>query len=114
MIETLVALAVITNMVRFDAVVSGVTPSLPIPAGSGETISLNNVEYYRYYFVGKCWQPEIGGLCGSTSTPAASMVPMVKLVVGVIWTESSCPYAMCIRATTGLFSNDPNDPVFGP
>ena len=99
----------LTNIQRWDAAVSGVTPAVPIPNGTGETVTVNGVTYYRFYFVGRCWQAATGGICG---TNTALPVRMIKLVVGVTWTEANCPYSMCIRAATALFSNDPNNPTF--
>jgi type II secretory pathway pseudopilin PulG len=93
---------------HWDAVGAG-TPALPIAAGLGETVTVNGINYYRYYFVGKCWQPAAGGICGlNTLLP----VRMVRLVVGVTWTSAGCPSSMCIQASTALFSIDPNDPTF--
>ena len=99
------------NMARWDARGSG-TLSVPLPAGTGETIPpVNGISYYRYYFVGKCWKSLTGSTCINDSTLP---VAMVRLVVGVAWMESGCPYDMCIRAATALFSAAPNDPVFEP
>ena len=100
----------LSNTVRWDAPVTGVTPAVPIPRGpNAEITKLNNVTYYRYYFVGRCWQAATGGPCGTNNTLP---VPMVRLVVGVTWAEASCPGSMCIRAASALFSADPSDPVY--
>jgi prepilin-type N-terminal cleavage/methylation domain-containing protein len=89
-----------------------VTPTVPLPSGSvlPVPVVVNEIEYYRYFFVGKCWTPDLGGTCGATAT--ATSVPMIRLVVGVTWTEPSCPGAMCIRAATALFSANPSNPLF--
>jgi prepilin-type N-terminal cleavage/methylation domain-containing protein len=97
------------NMARWDARGTG-TLSVPLPTGTGETIPpINGITYYRYYFVGKCWSGVTGSTCLNDSTLP---VAMVRLVVGVGWMGSSCPYTMCIRAATALFSAEPSDPVF--
>jgi hypothetical protein len=36
----------------------------------------------------------------------------VRLVVAVVWTSGDCRYSLCIRASSGLFSAKPADPVF--
>jgi prepilin-type N-terminal cleavage/methylation domain-containing protein len=98
-----------TNTLRWDANagITGAQPAVPFD-NAPETIVQNGITYYRYWFVGKCWQAATGGLC--TTTTAA--VPMVRLVVGVIWFESTCPGTFCVQASTALFSADPTDPVF--
>jgi prepilin-type N-terminal cleavage/methylation domain-containing protein len=92
----------------WNAAVSGVTPAVPIPHDLGDPVAVNGITYYRYYFVGLCWQPEGGGPC----TEIANKVKMVRLVVGVTWTEAGCRYAMCIQVATALFSADPTDPLY--
>lgn len=101
----------LTSTVRWDAPVTGVTPTVPIPATSSlpTPITVNGIGYYRYFLVGKCWQAEAGGLCG---TNTALPVAMVRLVVAVTWTDAACPGAMCIKAATALFSADPANPLF--
>ena len=101
----------LSDMVRWDAPGSG-TPAVPLPRDIGEPVPpVDGITYLRYYFVGKCWQPLAGGPCGADSTQP---VAMVRLVVGIGWSGSSCPFALCIRAATALFSADPADPVFQP
>jgi prepilin-type N-terminal cleavage/methylation domain-containing protein len=98
------------NMVRWDAPVTGVTPTVPVPKATGnETQTVNKVSFARYYFLGKCWQATAGGLCG---TNTALPVAMVRLVVAVVWTSDDCRYDLCIRASSALFSANPDDPVF--
>jgi prepilin-type N-terminal cleavage/methylation domain-containing protein len=97
----------LSNTLRWDAKVTGATPAVPYD-DQPQTITQNGITYYRYWFVGKCWQATTGGLCTTTVAPVA----MVRLVVGVIWFESSCPATICVRASTALFSADPADPVF--
>jgi hypothetical protein len=100
----------LSDTLRWDAPVTGVAPSVPLPRyADAEIVTLNNIRYYRFYFVGRCWQAATGGLCGTNTTLP---VPMVRLVVGVLWSESSCPGGMCIRAASALFSADPSDPVY--
>jgi type II secretory pathway pseudopilin PulG len=100
----------LSNTLRWDAPVTGVTPTLPLPRfADAEQVRLNNVTYYRFYFVGRCWQAATGGLCGTNTTLP---VPMVRLNVGVMWSEAKCPAGMCIRVASALFSADPSDPVY--
>jgi prepilin-type N-terminal cleavage/methylation domain-containing protein len=104
----------LSSMTRWDGGVSGVTPTVPRPDAmpmSELVIPINGVTYSRYHFVGKCWQAATGGACGTNS---ALPVQMVRLVVGVIWSDANCQFTMCIRAATALFSLDPADPVFQP
>ncbi len=104
------ALGYLRDTLRWDAPVSNVTPTVPIPWGANaEVTTLNNVTYYRYYLVGRCWQAATGGLCGTNTTLP---VAMVRLIVAVMWVDASCPGGMCIRAATALFSADPSDPVY--
>ncbi|GAA2518690.1 type II secretion system protein [Winogradskya humida] len=99
----------LSNTTRWDAPVSGVTPTVPIPDTQDLALTANKVKYYRYFLVGRCWQPRAGGTCG---TDPSQPVQMVRLVVAITWTSSDCKYAMCIRAATSLFSAEPADPVF--
>ncbi len=100
----------LSDTLRWDAPVTGVAPSVPLPRyADAEQVVVNRVTYYRFYFVGRCWQPANGGPCGTNTTLP---VPMVRLVVGVLWNEASCPGGMCIRASSALFSADPSDPVY--
>ena len=98
----------LTNTVRWDAKVSGATRTVPYD-DQPQVLPMNGVTYYRYWFVGTCWQAAAGGLCTTTSTLP---VAMVRLVVGVVWLDASCPSSLCVQAATGLFSADPADPVF--
>jgi type II secretory pathway pseudopilin PulG len=102
------AFGYLTHTTRWDARVTGVTPTVPLP-DTPETIVVNGVTYYRYYFVGKCWRAATGGLCGTNSTLP---VAMVRLVIGVAWIEPSCAYSLCIRPATALFSANPGEPLF--
>jgi type II secretory pathway pseudopilin PulG len=102
----------LTGSVRYDAAVSGVTPTVAIPPTSGisaDVTTVGGIEYSRYYFVARCWQAAAGGLCTTTTTLP---VAMVRLVVGVVWQSSNCPSTICVRAASSLFSADPSDPVF--
>jgi type II secretory pathway pseudopilin PulG len=102
----------LTDSVRYDAGVSGVTPTVAIPPTSGisaDVVTVGGIKYSRYYFVARCWQAALGGLCTTTTTLP---VAMVRLVVGVVWQSNNCPYTICIRAASSLFSADPADPVF--
>jgi hypothetical protein len=100
----------LSDTTRWDARVSGVTPAVPLP-DNPEVSVVNGITYYRYYFLGKCWQAASGGICSTNSTLP---VQMVRMVIGVLWFDSACAYTMCIRATSALFSADPIDPVFTP
>lgn len=97
----------VADQVRFDGAVTGVTPTVPLPAVP-ELVILNSVKYQRYTFVGKCWQVAAGGLCGATVAPVA----MVRLLIGVTWSAPECPGNFCVRTASALFSADPSDPVF--
>ena len=111
-------LGYLDNTVRWDAAVSGVTPTVPIPNFNAlpTPVVVNGVNFYRYFLVGKCWLttpapavPTPKAVCGTAPTA----VPMIRLVVGVTWTESSCKGTTpCIRGATALFSADPDNPQF--
>lgn len=98
----------LSGTVRWDAKVTGATPAVPYD-DQPQTLTVNGVTYYRYWFVGKCWQAATGGSCTTTNTLP---VAMVRLVVGVIWQDVTCANSLCIRAATALFTADPADPVF--
>ena len=98
----------LSDTVLWDAKVTGATPTVPYDE-QPQTFTVNGLTYYRYWFVGKCWQAATGGLCTTTSTLP---VAMVRLVVGVNWLDSRGPSSLCVQAATGLFSADPADPVF--
>jgi prepilin-type N-terminal cleavage/methylation domain-containing protein len=98
----------LSDTVRWDAKVTGATPTVPYD-DQPQTFTVNGLTYYRYWFVGKCWQAATGGLCTTTSTLP---VAMVRLVVGVVWADSRCASSLCVRAATALFSADPADQVF--
>ncbi|AGL15037.1 type II secretion system protein [Actinoplanes sp. N902-109] len=97
------------DTVRWDAPVAGTPPTVPVPDTTSAASVVNGVSYYRYYLVGRCWQAAGGGIC---DTDASRPVPMVRLVIAVTWSSASCSAAMCIRASTSLFSAEPADPVF--
>jgi type II secretory pathway pseudopilin PulG len=101
-------LGYLSSTVRWDAKVTGVAPTVPLN-DAAEPVTVGNVVYSRYWFVGKCWQALAGGACGTTATLP---VAMVRLVVGVAWTGPDCRYAICVRASTSLFSASAADPVF--
>ena len=96
----------LSNTVRWDAPGTG-SPTVPYDS-TPETFVIGGVTYYRYWFVGKCWQPAAGGTCVAT----AQTVPMVRLVVGVVWLETGCTATLCVRASSALLSADPADPAF--
>lgn len=102
------SLGYLSNTVRWDAKVTGVAPTVPL-TGFPETSTVGNVVYQRYWFVGKCWQAQAGGACG---TNAALPVAMVRLVVGVTWSGADCRFTICIRGSSSLFSASAADPVF--
>jgi hypothetical protein len=93
---------------RWDAEVAGVTPTVP-HSDAPELITLGNVGYSRFWFVGKCWQAPAGGGCG---TDASQPVAMIRLVVGVTWSGPDCRFTVCTRAASALFSANVTDPVF--
>ena len=106
------------NTIRWDAPVTGVTPTVPTPnfTTPGAPVVVNGVNFYRYFLVGKCYLstpavtvPITRAVCGTTPTTG---VPMIRLVVGVTWTEASCVGSLCIRGATALFSADPDNPLF--
>ena len=99
----------LSNTVRWDAPTSAATPTVPLP-NVGELVQLNGINYFRYWLVGKCGI-NTDGSCGADLTRP---VVMVRLVIGLTWTEPSCAGGFCIRAGTALFSSSPIDPVFGP
>jgi hypothetical protein len=74
-----------------------------------ESFTVGNVVYYRYWFVGRCWQALAGGVCGTNATLP---VAMVRLVVGVAWFGPECRYTVCVRGSSSLFSANATDPVF--
>ena len=96
------------STVRYDAGINGVTPTVPLP-NVAETVVAGGISYYRYYFVGKCWQDAAGGPCGTTSTLP---VAMVRMTIGVLWNSAQCAGGVCFRVASSLFSADPADPVF--
>jgi type II secretory pathway pseudopilin PulG len=101
-------LGYLSNTVRWDAQVAGINPTVPLN-DVPENLTIGNVVYYRYWFVGRCWQALAGGACGTNTTLP---VAMVRLVVGVAWTGPDCRYAICVRGSSSLFSADAADPVF--
>jgi type II secretory pathway pseudopilin PulG len=98
----------LSNTTRWDARVPGVSPTVPLN-DIVETMTVGNVVYQRYWFVGRCWQDLAGGVCGTTATLP---VAMVRLVVGVTWTGPECRDNICVRGSSSLFSADTADPVF--
>ena len=101
-------LGYLSSTTRWDAAVTGVKPTVPLP-DFPTTYTVGNVVYYRYWFVGRCWQALAGGPCG---TSAALPVAMVRVVVGVAWFGPDCRYKICIRGSSSLFNANTADPVF--
>jgi len=101
-------LGYLSSTTRWDAKVAGVDPTVPLP-DVAESFTVGTVVYYRYWFVGRCWQALAGGVCGTSATLP---VAMVRLVVGVAWFGPECRYTICVRASSSLFSANAADPVF--
>ena len=98
----------LAEMVRWDARVTAATTGVPY-TDQPDAIVVDGTTFQRYWIVGKCWQAAAGGACTTNATLA---IPMVRLVVAVVWGDPSCSANQCVRASTGLVSNVPVEPVF--
>lgn len=96
---------------RWDAAPStGAAPALPHPA-TAQVTTVDGVEYRRYWYVGKCWQPRGGGACADA--PANPLL-FYRVVVAVTWPDTECAGGTCLFATSAQFSGNLLDPVFRP
>jgi hypothetical protein len=88
----------------------GSTPTLPFADPAGTPVKLNGVAYLRHWYLGRCWQSTVTGVCGETA--ATGTVPFFRVVVAVTWSERRCPGGACSYITATLVSAQPDDAVF--
>ncbi|SHN20941.1 putative Ig domain-containing protein [Cryptosporangium aurantiacum] len=83
--------------------------SAPLPTGS-TTVTLNGVAFTRSWYVGRCWQPVLGGDCAATA--ASTSVLFYRVVALVSWPGRGCPDSGCTQLAATLVSAASTDPVF--
>ncbi|GAA3384543.1 putative Ig domain-containing protein [Cryptosporangium minutisporangium] len=81
----------------------------PLPLAS-ELIELNRMRFARSWYVGRCWQPLLGGDCTAASLPNA--VLFYRVVVVVTWAGTGCPDRGCSQVAATLVSAAATDPIF--
>lgn len=86
---------------------SGTTAPLPT---TPQPVLVDGVSYARNWYIGRCWQPGSGGVCGVV--PVAGYVEFFQVVVAVTWPERHCPANACVQVTSTLVSANASDPVF--
>ncbi len=96
---------------RWDGVSpTGAASALPHPADAVVS-AVDGVEYRRFWYVGKCWQPRGGGAC--VNVPANPLL-FYRVVVVVTWSDSACADQTCLFVTSAQFSGNLHDPIFRP
>ncbi|TQS45396.1 putative Ig domain-containing protein [Cryptosporangium phraense] len=86
---------------------SGATAALPTTA---VPVVLNSIPFKQSWYVGRCWQPLLGGDCGPART--ALSVEFFRIVTLVTWTGRGCPASGCSQVAATLVSNALAEPVF--
>ena len=79
-------------------------PTVPDP------LIVNNLSFDRNFYVGACWQPILGGVCGAVNQ--ALSVPFFRVVVAVTWPDRHCTADICSYVTSTLVSSAAGDPTF--
>lgn len=69
----------------------------------------DGVHFVRTWSVTPCWQPTVGGSCGSE---VAGYIPFLRVVVTVTWSDRRCSAAGCSFTTSTLVSNASREPAF--
>lgn len=83
--------------------------SAPLPTAQ-TTVTLNNVTFTRSWYVGKCWQPRLGGDCSAVDTGLG--IPFYRVVTLVTWPGTGCPAGGCSHVAATLVSAASVDPLF--
>lgn len=83
------------------------TAALPTTA---QTVTINSVPFSQNWYVGRCWQPVLGGDCTATQTSGA--VAFYRVVAAVGWTGRRCPATGCVQLASTLVSSASSEPVF--
>jgi hypothetical protein len=87
-------------------------PTSPVPIelkNLNTTANAKGIVYSQNWYVGECYQPAGGGDC--VKAAAAGAVRLLRVVVAVTWTGSSCASSACSYVTSALISPD-TDPMF--
>ncbi|MFI5953673.1 putative Ig domain-containing protein [Cryptosporangium sp. NPDC051539] len=99
-----------TMMMAYDDTVTGGTVTSPALPTSPVTVLLNGIPFQQNWYVGRCWQPLLGGDCGPAKT--ALSVEFFRIVTLVTWSGGGCPDAGCSQIAATLVSNALTEPVF--
>jgi prepilin-type N-terminal cleavage/methylation domain-containing protein len=86
---------------------AGATAPLPTQT---KTSTVNGVAYGQNWYVGKCWQPLLGGDCATTYV--ANYVEFFRVIVAVTWPAQQCASSVCAYVTSTLVNNQSSEPVF--
>lgn len=84
---------------------AGASAALPTTAKS---VLVNGTTFQRYWYLGKCWQPQGTGDC----TTAANYAEMYRVIVAITWTDRKCPGQLCVYVLSTLISGKFPDPLF--
>jgi prepilin-type N-terminal cleavage/methylation domain-containing protein len=92
---------------------------LNVPAAAGtaplqltpESTSVNKVEFTKYWFLGRCWQPPGGGGCAGPPGLTGSL-EFYRVVVAVTWRAKQCGSLPCSYITSLIVNGRTLDPQF--
>jgi type II secretory pathway pseudopilin PulG len=87
-------------------------PGLPTTA---QTITVGGAptKFQRHWYVGQCWQATSGGDCVVVPDAArATLVPMYRIVVSIVWRSRDCAAGQCEYVAALLTEQQIEDPVF--
>jgi prepilin-type N-terminal cleavage/methylation domain-containing protein len=90
----------------FPAGATAALPTSPLP------VTINDLAYEQYWYIGRCWQPSAGGTCGPSQV--VGYAQFFRVVVAVTWHEKRCTNEDCAYLTATLVSSALSEPIFNP
>jgi prepilin-type N-terminal cleavage/methylation domain-containing protein len=98
----------LNEMEQLNVPAAGVSALLPLTPA---TTTVNKVGFTQYWFLGRCWQPAVGGTC--TGPPGATgSLQFYRVVVAITWAAKPCGNRPCAYITSTLINSIMTDPKF--
>jgi prepilin-type N-terminal cleavage/methylation domain-containing protein len=83
------------------------TPVLPL---SPAIVTVNGIGYRQHWYLGRCWLPTNGTICGAVKVPG--FVEFFRAVIAVTWPDKHCTAGTCSFVTATLVSSGTDEPLF--